>query len=43
MAAVEKATENFIIQGEDIAQENPDIKHEMLAAVDEVRHTGRCD
>lgn len=40
MAAVEKATENFIEKGEQIAYENPDITQEMLAAVDEVRKTG---
>lgn len=37
---MEKATENFIERGEQIASENPDIKLEMLAAVDEVRKTG---
>ncbi|XP_025201454.1 catenin alpha isoform X1 [Melanaphis sacchari] len=40
VAAVEKATENFIEVGEQIAFENPDIKQEMLAAVEEVRKTG---
>lgn len=40
VAAVEKATENFITKGEEIAQENPDIQPEMLLAVDEVRKTG---
>lgn len=40
MAAVEKATENFIKKGEIIAYENPDIKQEMLSAVEEVRKTG---
>uniref|UniRef100_A0A1A9V552 Catenin alpha n=1 Tax=Glossina austeni TaxID=7395 RepID=A0A1A9V552_GLOAU len=40
VAAVEKATENFIQKGEQIAYENPDITSEMLAAVDEVRKTG---
>lgn len=40
VAAVEKATENFIERGEVIAYENPDIKQEMLAAVEEVRKTG---
>ncbi|OXA64275.1 Catenin alpha [Folsomia candida] len=42
VAAVEKATENFIERGEQIAHENPDIKQEMLAAVDEVRKTGEA-
>lgn len=41
MAAVEKATENFIEKGEIIAFENPDIKQEMLVAVEEVRKTGK--
>ncbi|KAG1678666.1 Catenin alpha [Nymphon striatum] len=40
VAAVEKATENFIIQGGIIANENPDIHSEMMSAVDEVRKTG---
>jgi catenin alpha len=40
VAAVEKATGNFIERGEQIAYENPDIQQEMLAAVDEVRKTG---
>lgn len=38
--AVTKATENFIERGEQIANENPDIKAEMLEAVDEVRKHG---
>lgn len=42
VAAVEKATENFIERGEQIAYENPDITQEMLVAVDEVRKTGEC-
>uniref|UniRef100_A0A1L8E3S0 Putative alpha-catenin n=2 Tax=Nyssomyia neivai TaxID=330878 RepID=A0A1L8E3S0_9DIPT len=40
VAAVEKATENFVERGEQIAYENPYITHEMLAAVEEVRKTG---
>lgn len=40
VAAVEKATENFIVRGEEIAMENPDAKSEMLSAVDEVRKAG---
>lgn len=43
VAAVEKATENFIEKGELIAYENPDIKQEMLSAVEEVRKTGTSD
>lgn len=39
-AAVQKATENFIARGEEIANENPDIRVDMMAAVDEVRKTG---
>ncbi|XP_024084939.1 catenin alpha isoform X7 [Cimex lectularius] len=42
VAAVEKATENFIEKGEMIAYENPDIKQEMLSAVEEVRKTGEA-
>lgn len=37
---MEKATENFIERGEQIAYENPDITQEMLTAVEEVRKTG---
>lgn len=40
-AAVQKATENFIIKGEEIANENPEIRNDMLDAVDEVRKTGK--
>jgi len=40
VAAVEKATANFVERGEMIAMENPDIKVEMLAAVEEVKSTG---
>ncbi|XP_056645126.1 catenin alpha isoform X1 [Diorhabda sublineata] len=40
VSTVEKATENFIEKGEQIAYENPDITDEMLAAVDEVKKTG---
>lgn len=43
VAAVEKATENFIEKGGIIAYENPDIKQEMLAAVEEVRKTGMIE
>lgn len=42
VAAVEKATDNFIERGEQIANENPDIKQEMLEAVDEVRKHGNA-
>jgi len=40
VAAVEKATANFVEKGELIALENPEIKAEMLATVDEVKATG---
>ena len=39
-AAVQKATENFIAKGEEIANENPEIRSEMLTAVDDVKKTG---
>ncbi|KAH3706718.1 catenin alpha-2-like isoform X2 [Dreissena polymorpha] len=39
-AAVQRATQNFVESGEEIANENPDVKEDMLAAVDEVRSTG---
>ena len=42
-AAVQKATESFIIQGETIAHENPEIRNEMLLAVDDVKKTGTVD
>ena len=40
VAAVERATANFVERGQLIARENPEIEPEMLQAVDEVRHTG---
>uniref|UniRef100_A0A0A9YR99 Catenin alpha n=2 Tax=Lygus hesperus TaxID=30085 RepID=A0A0A9YR99_LYGHE len=40
VAAVDKATENFIETGVVIANENPEIKGQMLGAVDEVRIAG---
>ena len=40
VAAVEKATANFVERGRVIAQENPEIEPEMLGAVDEVMKTG---
>lgn len=39
-AAVQKATEHFIQKGEEIANENPEIRKDMLAAVDDVKATG---
>ena len=40
VAAVEKATENFVERGELIAAENPSISKEMTQAVGEVKSTG---
>lgn len=40
-AAVQKATEHFTVAGEHIASENPEVKVEMLAAVDEVKKAGK--
>lgn len=42
VAAVEKATANFVDRGKQIAHENPDIQHEMEAAVEEVQNTGEA-
>ncbi|KAK7109533.1 catenin alpha-2-like [Littorina saxatilis] len=41
-AAVQKATENFILRGEEIAEENPEVKGDMIAAIDEVKSTGEA-
>ena len=41
-AAVQKATENFIISGEQIAHDFPEVEQDMLSAIDEVRKTGLC-
>lgn len=38
--AVQQATENFIIKGEEIANENVEVRSEMMEAVDDVRKTG---
>lgn len=40
-AAVHMATEHFITKGEEIANENQEIRNDMLAAVDDVRVTGK--
>ncbi|XP_077991933.1 catenin alpha-2-like [Glandiceps talaboti] len=40
VAAVDKATQKFIEQGEEIASENPEIQNEMMTAIDDVRKTG---
>ncbi|XP_050395347.1 catenin alpha-2 isoform X1 [Patella vulgata] len=39
-AAVQKATEHFIIKGEEIAEEFPEVQTDMLDAIDEVRRSG---
>ncbi|XP_033757398.1 catenin alpha-2-like isoform X1 [Pecten maximus] len=39
-AAVQRATENFIAKGHEIANENPDIRADLIAALDEVKKTG---
>lgn len=41
VAAVIKATEKFVEKGEEIAPEIPEIKAELLKAVDEVKQTGQ--
>ena len=41
MAAVERATANFVERGQHIARENPDIEQEMVVAVEEVQETGQ--
>lgn len=40
-AAVQKATEHFIIQGKQIAQDYPEAEKEVLAAVEEIRKAGK--
>ena len=40
-ATIQKATEHFIEKGDEIASETPEIRNEMLAAVDQVRAAGR--
>ena len=42
MAAVERATANFVERGQQIALENPDIEPEMIQAVEEVQNTGEA-
>lgn len=39
-AAVQKATEHFMQSGEEIANENPEIRNDLLAAIEEVKVTG---
>ncbi|XP_013065972.1 catenin alpha-2-like isoform X2 [Biomphalaria glabrata] len=41
-AAVQRATENFIYQGEQIAHDYPEVENDMLAAIEEVRKTGEA-
>ncbi|KAF6019214.1 alpha-Cat [Bugula neritina] len=38
--AVYQATQNFIAKGEEISNENAEVRNEMVAAVDDVRRTG---
>jgi len=39
-AAIQKATEHFIENGDDIANENPEIRNDMLIAINDVRTAG---
>ena len=39
-AAVQRATQSFILQGEHIAHDYPEVEQDMLAAIDQVRTTG---
>lgn len=39
--AVYQATQNFIAKGEEISNENAEVRNEMVAAVDDVRRTGQ--
>lgn len=41
--AVYQATQNFIAKGEEIANENAEVRNEMVAAVDDVRKTGESE
>lgn len=38
--AVHRATENFVLKGEEIANENVEVRSEMMTAVNDVRETG---
>jgi len=42
VAAVERATANFVERGQQIALENPEIEPEMIQAVQEVQETGEA-
>ena len=42
MAAVEKATANFVERGQQIAAENPEIQRDMIEAVHAVQNTGEA-
>ena len=42
MAAVEKATANFVERGQQIAAENPEIQRDMIEAVHDVQATGEA-
>ena len=42
VAAVERATANFVERGQQIAAENPEIQHDMIEAVEAVQATGEA-
>ena len=42
VAAVEKATANFVERGQQIAAENPEIQRDMIEAVHDVQNTGEA-
>ena len=42
VAAVEKATANFVERGQQIAAENPEIQRDMIEAVHAVQNTGEA-
>jgi len=42
VAAVERATANFVERGQQIAAENPEIQHDMMEAVQAVQATGEA-
>ena len=42
VAAVEKATANFVERGQQIAAENPEIQRDMIEAVHDVQATGEA-
>ena len=42
VAAVERATANFVERGQQIAAENPEIQHDMMEAVQAVQASGEA-